>query len=47
MTFQVSNTAIASPELRRTALHHSLLSYVFGTGVPATTVNLVASPTSR
>ncbi len=43
MTFQVSDTALQSTVLRRTALRHALLSYLFGTGILATTVNLVAS----
>ena len=43
MTFQVSDTALQSAALRRTALRHALLSYLFGTGILATTVNLVAS----
>ena len=43
MTFQVSDTALTSAALRRTALQHALLSYLFGTGILATTVNLVAS----
>jgi uncharacterized membrane protein len=34
-------------EIRRTALRHALLSYLFGTGILATTINLVASLTSR
>jgi uncharacterized membrane protein len=47
MTFQVSDTALCSNEIRRTALRHDLLSYLFGTGILATTINLVASLTSR
>jgi uncharacterized membrane protein len=47
MTFQVSDTAISSALIRRTALRHALLSYLFGTGVLATTINLVASLSSR
>jgi uncharacterized membrane protein len=47
MTFQVSDTALNSNEIRRTALRHALLSYLFGTGILATTINLVASLTSR
>jgi uncharacterized membrane protein len=43
MTFQVSDTALRSAALRGTALRHALLSYLFGTGIIATTVNLVAS----
>jgi uncharacterized membrane protein len=47
ITFQVSDTAISSREMRRTVLRHSLLSFVFATGILATTVNLVASLTSQ
>jgi uncharacterized membrane protein len=43
MTFQVSDTAVHSTALRRAVLRHALLSYLFGTGILATTVNLVAS----
>lgn len=46
MTFQVSDTNLSGREMRRTALKHSLLSYLFGTGVLATTINLVASISS-
>jgi uncharacterized membrane protein len=42
MTFQVSDTDLQSKQVRRLALRHALLSYVFGTLIIATTVNLVA-----
>lgn len=42
MTYQVSDTAIGSKEVRRTALRHSLLSYLFGAVILATVINLVA-----
>ena len=42
MTFQVSDTDITSREIRVTALRHALLSYLFGTVIVATTINLVA-----
>lgn len=42
MTFQVSDTQLSARNLRRTALKHALLSYVFGTVIIAATVNLVA-----
>lgn len=42
MTFQVSDTALQTTALRRTALGHALLSYLFGTGILAVTINLVA-----
>ena len=47
MTFQVSDTPLRSRVIRQTALRHALLSYLFGTGILATTVNLVASLSSR
>ncbi|MBF6174342.1 DUF1345 domain-containing protein [Nocardia blacklockiae] len=42
MTYQVSDTAVSSQRIRAVALRHTLLSYVFGTVVLATTINLVA-----
>ncbi len=42
MTFQVSDTNISSTAIRATVLRHSLLSFVFGSVILATTVNLVA-----
>jgi len=42
MTFQVSDTEVPSPRLRRTVLRHALLSYVFGIAVIALTINVVA-----
>ncbi|MGH3547227.1 MAG: DUF1345 domain-containing protein [Pseudonocardiaceae bacterium] len=47
MTFQVSDTPLRSRIIRRTALRHALLSYLFGTGILATTINLVASLSSK
>jgi uncharacterized membrane protein len=47
MTFQVSDTDLHTIEFRRTALRHALLSYVFGVGIVATTINLIASLTSK
>jgi uncharacterized membrane protein len=43
MCFQVSDTDISGKRVRRTALHHALLSYIFGTVIVAVTVNLVAT----
>lgn len=43
MCFQVSDTTLRAKTMRRTALRHALLSYLFGTGILATTINLVAS----
>jgi uncharacterized membrane protein len=42
MTFQVSDTDLQNEAFRRTALGQSLLSYLFGAGILATTINLVA-----
>jgi uncharacterized membrane protein len=47
MTFQVSDTPLRSNQIRRTVLRHGLLSYLFGTGILATAVNLVAGLSSR
>jgi uncharacterized membrane protein len=43
MTFQVSDTDIQTTEIRATVLRHALLSYVFGAGIVASTVNLIAN----
>lgn len=42
MTFQVSDTGFRSTDFRRTALRHALISYLFGTVIVATTINLIA-----
>jgi uncharacterized membrane protein len=42
MTFQVSDTGYRSSKFRSTTLKHALLSYLFGTIIVASTVNLVA-----
>lgn len=42
MTFQVSDTNITQTKIRHSILRHSLLSYLFGTVILATTINLVA-----
>ncbi|MGC4791583.1 DUF1345 domain-containing protein [Micromonospora sp. DT178] len=41
-TFQVSDTSLTSNEMRRTALRHSMVSYLFGAFIIAVTVNLLA-----
>ncbi len=41
MTFQVSDTELQNTKMRRVALRHALLSYLFGAVVIATTINLV------
>lgn len=42
MTYQVSDTALKTPEFRLTVLRHTLLSYLFGAVILATVINLVA-----
>jgi len=42
MTFQVSDTDLKKLAVRATVLRHALLSFVFGSLILATTVNLVA-----
>jgi uncharacterized membrane protein len=42
MTYQVSDTSLQTKTIRRTALRHSLLSYLFGTAIIAVMVNIVA-----
>jgi uncharacterized membrane protein len=49
MTYQVSDTSLTTPVMRRVALRQALLSYVLGAVVIAMTINLVvqlASTTS-
>jgi uncharacterized membrane protein len=43
MTFQISDTDLTSAALRRLALRHALLSYLFGAVILATTINVAAS----
>lgn len=43
MSFAISDTDLGSSSMRRTALGHALLSYLFGTVIIALLVNLVAS----
>jgi uncharacterized membrane protein len=47
MTFQVSDTDLTGKAARRVALHHALLSYLFGTGIVAITVSSVAALLGR
>jgi uncharacterized membrane protein len=47
MTFQVSDTDLTLRRTRRTAVHHALLSYVFGTVIVALTINIVAGLLGR
>ncbi|MEV7402134.1 DUF1345 domain-containing protein [Streptomyces sp. NPDC091267] len=41
MTYQVSDTNVSTSTIRSVALRHCLLSYLFGTSILATTINLV------
>lgn len=41
MTYQVSDTALKTPAVRSLVLRHTLLSYLFGTVIVASTLNLV------
>jgi uncharacterized membrane protein len=43
MTFQVSDTNISSKQMRRLALRHALISYLFGAVIVALMINVVAS----
>lgn len=43
MTFQVSDTNIAAPQIRRAILRHALLSYVFGTVIVGVAINVVGN----
>jgi len=43
MTYQVSDTNISSHTIRATALRHSLLSFVFGSVILASMINLVVN----
>ena len=42
MTYQVSDTTLRSSPIRRSALGHALLSYVFGVAIVAGAINLLA-----
>lgn len=43
MTFQVSDTNLTSKSIRRIALTHAALSYLFGAVIVALVINVVAS----
>ena len=45
MTFQVSDTGFQTTDYRRMALRHAFISYLFGTIIVATTINLIAGLT--
>ena len=42
MCYQVSDTTLRDPRIRRTVLAHALLSYLFGVVIVAGSVNLIA-----
>ena len=42
MTYQVSDTTLRDPRIRRTVLAHALLSYLFGVVIVGGSVNLIA-----
>ena len=42
MTYQVSDTTVRDPQIRRTVLSHALLSYLFGVVIVAGAINLIA-----
>jgi len=42
MTYQVSDTTVRDPRIRRTVLAHALLSYLFGAVIVGGSVNLIA-----
>lgn len=41
MTYQIADTNITSPVVRRTVLGHAILSFIFGTAIIATTINFI------
>jgi uncharacterized membrane protein len=43
MTFQVSDTDLTSKAIRRTALRHALISWLFGAVIVGLTINILAS----
>ncbi|QIM22078.1 DUF1345 domain-containing protein [Phycicoccus sp. HDW14] len=47
MTYQVSDTDLRTPAVRRLVLRHTLLAYLLGTVVVAATINLVVGLASR
>jgi uncharacterized membrane protein len=47
MTFQVSDTDLIAKSIRRTAIRHALLSFLFGAVIVAITINVVASLLNR
>lgn len=46
MTYQVSDTSITASDIRRVALGHALISFLFGVVIIATTINFLVSLTT-
>ncbi len=46
MTFQVSDTEVHSPTIRRIGLQQALLAYLFGAVIIAVAINLLAGLTT-
>jgi len=46
MTYQVSDTTISASDIRRVALGHALISFMFGVAIIATTINFLVSLTA-
>ena len=42
MTYQVSDTMVTAPQIRRTVLSHGILAYVYGVVIVAGAINLIA-----
>lgn len=42
MCYQVSDTTLCTPRIRRTALTHAIMSYLFGVIIVAGSVNLIS-----
>ena len=42
MTYQVSDTTVADPQIRHTVLVHAFVSYLFGVVIVGGSVNLIA-----
>jgi uncharacterized protein DUF1345 len=47
MTFQVSDTEISKRPIRRAAIHHALLSYLFGTMILGIAISSIAALLGR
>lgn len=43
MTYQIADTDLHTPKFRKVVLGHSVLSFIFGTTIIATTINFIAS----